>query len=441
MAFEIGQRVVFGRPSNVLRAVAGDALLIAPFVPKSGEVHAPGQFPELDCVRALLPADIIDAAERRAEETGVGAERVLIAGGLLGEEAYLRTLAASLGVRFESLDATPRQACLLSDARLMEAAAAQILPLAGDDGPLMVVAPRSARHVIALIKSNPGTAGRFRFTTQERLRRFVFRHGARCIGERAARALHDAWPALSAAPPRWRHSIAPAAITGTLALAAFLIAPGHATVAFEIMLAVVFLAWMILRLAGTLVGRPDPARPARIHDSELPVYTIMSALYREAAALEGLVNAIRLLDYPPEKLDVKIVVEADDTETLDALARLDPGPPFEVIVAPDIGPRTKPKALNAALPFARGSFTVIYDAEDRPEPDQLRRALDAFAAEDNELACVQACLTIDNTADNWITALFTAEYAGQFDVFLPALAALGMPLPLGGSSNHFRGIR
>jgi len=91
-----------------------------------------------------------------------------------------------------------------------------------------------------------------------------------------------------------------------------------------------------------------------------------------------------------------------------------------------------------ALPFARGRFLVIYDAEDRPEPGQLRRALDAFSTNDEKLACVQASLTIDNSADNWLTALFTAEYAGQFDVFLPALTALGMPLPLGGSSNHFR---
>src|SRR4029077_5093150 len=99
--------------------------------------------------------------------------------------------------------------------------------------------------------------------------------------------------------------------------------------------------------------------------------------------------------------------------------------PFEIITAPNIGPRTKPKALNAALPFARGTFIAVYDAEDRPEPDQLRRALAAFKSEDEELACVQACLTIDNTTDSILSRLFTAEYAAQFDLFLPGLAALG----------------
>jgi cellulose synthase/poly-beta-1,6-N-acetylglucosamine synthase-like glycosyltransferase len=151
-----------------------------------------------------------------------------------------------------------------------------------------------------------------------------------------------------------------------------------------------------------------------------------------------LVEILRQLDYPPEKLDIKFIVEADEPDTRNALERLQLAAPFEVIVAPQIGPRTKPKALNAALPLARGTFTVIFDAEDRPEPGQLRDALDIFFAHDDRLACVQASLTIDNTADNWLTGMFTAEYAGQFDVFLPALTKLGIPLPLGGSSNHFR---
>jgi len=135
---------------------------------------------------------------------------------------------------------------------------------------------------------------------------------------------------------------------------------------------------------------------------------------------------------------VKFVLEADDHETRRALARLNLGSPFEIITAPPIGPRTKPKALNVALPFARGSYTVVYDAEDIPEPDQLRRAVAAFGKADNGLACVQASLTIDNTCDNWLARMFTANYAGQFDAFLPGLAALQLPFPLGGSSNHFR---
>ena len=111
--------------------------------------------------------------------------------------------------------------------------------------------------------------------------------------------------------------------------------------------------------------------------------------------------------------------------------------PITVIAVPNGGPRTKPKALNVALPFARGAFTVVYDAEDRPEPRQLRDALQAFRTGGRNLACVQARLCIDNTADSWLARYYTAEYAGQFDVFLLGLTALHLPLPLGGSSNHF----
>jgi cellulose synthase/poly-beta-1,6-N-acetylglucosamine synthase-like glycosyltransferase len=134
---------------------------------------------------------------------------------------------------------------------------------------------------------------------------------------------------------------------------------------------------------------------------------------------------------------VKFVLEADDTETQTALASLALGPSFEIIIAPPVGPRTKPKALNVALPFARGTYTVVYDAEDKPEPDQLRRALDVFERADKRLACVQASLTIDNTADNWLARMFTANYAAQFDAFLPGLAAMHLPFPLGGSFESF----
>ena len=142
-------------------------------------------------------------------------------------------------------------------------------------------------------------------------------------------------------------------------------------------------------------------------------------------------------DYPAEKLDVIVAVEADDRDTRAAIAARNSRIPITVIPVPTQGPRTKPKALNVALPFARGTFTVIYDAEDRPEPNQLRPALQAFRAGGDDLACVQARLCIDNTSDGWLARLFTAEYAGQFDVFLPGLAVMRLPFPLGGSSNHF----
>jgi cellulose synthase/poly-beta-1,6-N-acetylglucosamine synthase-like glycosyltransferase len=220
-------------------------------------------------------------------------------------------------------------------------------------------------------------------------------------------------------------------------LAAAAVAPAATMLAVEVTLAAVFLAWLGLRLAGALVEPAARDASPGLPDDALPVYTVIAALYREAASVDGLLTAIERLDYPAEKLDVIVAVEADDRDTRAAIAARNGRLPIAVIPVPTHGPRTKPKALNVALPFARGTFTVIYDAEDRPEPNQLRHALQAFRTGGDDLACVQARLCIDNTSDSWLARLFTAEYAGQFDVFLPGLAAMRLPFPLGGSSNHF----
>jgi cellulose synthase/poly-beta-1,6-N-acetylglucosamine synthase-like glycosyltransferase len=129
------------------------------------------------------------------------------------------------------------------------------------------------------------------------------------------------------------------------------------------------------------------------------------------------------------------VVEADDQPTAAAVARQHLPPHFEVVSVPAGRPRTKPKALAYALAFARGDYVVVFDAEDRPEPDQLRRAAAAFR-DSPGVGCFQARLTPDNR-DSLLTRLFALEYAANFDVLLPALASWRVPLPLGGTSNHF----
>ena len=400
----------------------------------------PSAFPELDCIRGLLPERVIVAAERRAHAIGVGADRVLIAADAITEEAYLKALAAFLGTVYEPLDRVSRADCPLDDEQLIQAAATGLLPLRQGDELTWIVAPRhlTARRLAGQRWANRPLLRSFRLTSCERLRRFAARHAYRTLGRRAADGLQRTWPLFSNAPRArgaWRIAGVALALAG---IALVPLAPAGTVDILGMVLCALFLASAGLRLASVSFARRAPPRSGRYGDDRLPIYTIICALYREADVVGDLVAAIRALDYPQEKLDVKIVVEEDDAETGDALARLDLGAAFEIIAAPPIGPRTKPKALNVALPFARGAFSVVYDAEDLPEPDQLRRALDTFIAGDERLACVQASLTIDNTVDNWLARMFTADYAGQFDVFLPGLAALRLPLPLGGSSNHFR---
>lgn len=181
------------------------------------------------------------------------------------------------------------------------------------------------------------------------------------------------------------------------------------------------------------------AEAATLTPDSLPVYSILVPLYQESEpVLTRLIANIQALDYPPEKLDIKLVCEADDVATLAILKRLAPPPTMEIIAVPASQPRTKPKACNVALQHIRGEFLVIYDAEDKPAPDQLRKAVASFQSAVPEVACFQAALNYENRDENLLTQLFAMEYSALFRLNLPALERLHLPIPLGGTSNHLR---
>ncbi|GIU66747.1 hypothetical protein PsB1_0901 [Candidatus Phycosocius spiralis] len=168
-----------------------------------------------------------------------------------------------------------------------------------------------------------------------------------------------------------------------------------------------------------------------------PVWSILIALYQEADCVPSLVKSLKALAWPVNKLDVIFACEADDQETLSVLETWRAYLPCRVIRVPKGGPRTKPKALQTALPFAQGSFVTVYDAEDHPHPDQLIAAWNAFRTGKSNLAVVQAPLVIWNVRESWITRQFALDYAIWFLVVLPALTKFAGIIPLGGTSNHF----
>ena len=195
---------------------------------------------------------------------------------------------------------------------------------------------------------------------------------------------------------------------------------------------------LIYRTIGHEPELPVSATEIDLLDPRLlPRYTILVPLFREATVLPGLVRALDALDYPKTKLDVKLLLEADDGETIRAARRLALGAHYDLVIVPRSEPRTKPKACNYGLLHARGEYVVIFDAEDRPEPDQLKRAVVAFRKAPRSVACVQAKLNYWNREQNLLTRWFTIEYSQWFDLFLPGLDASGAPIPLGGTSNHF----
>jgi len=182
----------------------------------------------------------------------------------------------------------------------------------------------------------------------------------------------------------------------------------------------------------------EPEELELIPDEELPVYTILVPLYHEAVGLPRLLEGLRNLDYPKDKLDVLLLLEEDDEETRQA-ARLADLPRYvRGIVVPDMEPKTKPKACNLGLALAHGEYLVIYDAEDRPDPDQLRKAVLGFQRSTSDVVCLQAKLNFYNQRQNLLTRWFTTDYSTWFDLFLPGLDRLGGPIPLGGTSNHFQ---
>lgn len=406
--------------------------------------HEPGPPVELDCLRGVFAPSLLAAAERHGRETGVGADQVLIQWGVIGEDAYLQRFARHIGVGFETFATTERSDCPLPDTDLRFAAQHRLLPLWHRGKPAFVCAPRgyATRRIARLVGRYPWLRSRIRATSSTRLNEYLEYHSNNALAQMATNDLAVRFPALSAAPgpssnklltslARYLARLSAPALLFTLMLPAVIEIGG-------LILTVWFLLFTSLRLAGCFSPRQQKPKPPRLPDSRLPTYTVVAALYREASSVAPLMQYINELDYPPEKLDIKLVVELDDLGTRAAIARLGPMPNVQVIIAPDVGPRTKPKALNCALAFTHGTFITVFDAEDRPEPGQLRGALDVFRTHESDVACAQASLCIDNTADGWLPRLFTAEYAGQFDVFLQGFSNFKMPLPLGGSSNHFR---
>lgn len=176
----------------------------------------------------------------------------------------------------------------------------------------------------------------------------------------------------------------------------------------------------------------------QVADSQWPAYTILCPLYKEWQVVPQFISAMQKLDYPKDRLQILLLLEEDDTETIQKVGEYNLPDHFEAIVVPHSNPKTKPKALNYALKFAKGTFSVIFDAEDVPDPDQLKKTVLAFQKVDARTVCIQAKLNFYNPHQNILTRVFTAEYSLWFDLVLTGLQSINAPIPLGGTSNHFK---
>lgn len=207
--------------------------------------------------------------------------------------------------------------------------------------------------------------------------------------------------------------------------------------------------WAIVTLVGntglkaaatwvSLFTKPTESNRLPVVPARLPMFTILVPLFKEKAIASHLIARLSKLDYPRELLDICLVVEADDDTTRAALHETRLPHWIRAIPVPAGSLKTKPRAMNYALDFARGSLIGVYDAEDAPAPDQLRQVALTFANRGPKVACLQGVLDFYNAPSNWLTRCFTLEYASWFRVILPGLEKLGFVVPLGGTTLFFR---
>ena len=279
----------------------------------------------------------------------------------------------------------------------------------------------------------PAAAARFAYAPQEDV--------ARALGRVAARQAEAAILRTPAADScRWlgaRSWGAGAAATLGAFAAAVLLAPMTVLAVASVLTALFVLAGTGLRAAALFSSgwRRPPRRPA---PADLPVISILVPLYEEAAIAERLLARLARLDYPRALLDLRLVTEAEDATTRGALAAADLPSWVTVVTVPDGPIRTKPRALNYALDGCRGAIVGVWDAEDAPARDQLLRVAAEFAAAPPSTACLQGRLAFATRGHGWLARCFALEYAGWFRIVLPGLEALGLPVPLGGTTVFLR---
>lgn len=381
----------------------------------------------------------ISEALSAARRNGTDVETELIAAGLIAPDIYYRWLAEQLDLPYFSEIAPQTVIAIRGEDAVLRRTGP--LRVARGDTVVTVIVPKAARLAAEQkrLATLPQLRARLAVASPGTIRRAVWAAGAEERCRRRTQALFETRP----------HASARRVLTGTQGyllaglksafLASLILWPYAALTGLHIVLSFFFLAANGLRLVAALFGR-RPARPELPPGlpAELPVYTLLIALKDEVAIVPQLLAGLDRLRWPKSRLDIKFICEADDAATIAALEAHGLGAHQEVVRVPAYGPKTKPKALQYALAGARGEFVAVYDAEDVPAPAQLLESWSIFSRSGPDLACVQAPLAIANIRRNWITALFAIEYAGLFRALVPFLDRFGLPIPLGGTSNHFR---
>jgi len=392
------------------------------------------------CRKLGLSKPLISEMLVRASRHGTSLETELLASGTVAPDIYYEALAELLGLPFAAeLDAEEVEDLPGIDTQLAQPTAIRLRPRGR--APLTAIVPSADRldEIAERLRLAPPLRTMMVATTPAAMRAALWQAGHNRRLRETVDQLFSAAPEASARITLWGRQ---GFYLGALLTFIFMLlatVPGIILRILHAALGLFFFSTVIVRFYALLTKWREKRRPRVMPPGgRRPVYSVFVALYREAAVVPQLVATLDRLEWPVACLDIKLICEADDRETLDALAAASLGPQYEVVKVPPGRPRTKPKALTYALSAARGDYLVIYDAEDRIDPLQLEEAWRTFESGPPDLACLQAPLIVTNARESWLAALFAVEYAGLFRALLPFLAGARMPMPLGGTSNHFR---
>lgn len=376
------------------------------------------------------------------QESGGRLGDILIGQGMTNYLALYRAVADHHSLPFLDLLKEPPDATLLQQAETDTYLSLRAIPWRRQDGAITIAACEPSEEVVGWAKRRFGYGTRIGITSPLDIRRTIESQFGAVLETKSRLALWEKSPQASARQTLWpRQKRLLFALLPLIATAVFLW-PVPAILAMIAGCNVIYAATMLFRGGVFLSGMGVPPsmhwkKPlASLDTRKLPIYTVIVPMYREAASLPNLMEAMESLDYPASKLDIKLALEADDMETISAAIRLKPHHHFEIIRVPPSALRTKPKACNYALRFARGEFVTVFDADDRPEPQQLKKAVLTFRTLPADVACLQARLNYYNAGANWLTRFFSLEYTVLFHFLLYGLQRLNIPIPLGGTSNH-----
>lgn len=371
---------------------------------------------------------------------------VLLARSWIKADIYYATLAARFGMAFVRLSGADLDPHLVHEADVADYMRELTVPWRLENGRTVIATARPGPEAILFIRRRWGADVDLVVTSKSDVQSAVQSFFSERFTHAAVFDLAERDPVMSAQTVFTPGQLFFAWGSFSLVTLALIQWPLPTLIALNLLMSIFYLGNFLFK--GLLIWagglnqhtRADEIASAvrMLRDEDLPIYTVLVPMFREPDVLPILANALRKLDYPTAKLDIKIVLEEGDQETIDAAVALGLEGIFEIIKVPPSQPQTKPKACNYALRFARGDYLVIFDAEDKPEPDQLKKVVVAFQQAGDKVGCVQCRLNYYNRDENWLTRLFTLDYSLWFDLMLPGLEKLGVPIPLGGTSNHFR---